>query len=159
MNMHWSSYIISGFVATLVLTTSLSLSRGLGLTRMDFSLMLGTVFTYNRDVAKTLGFVLHFVFGWIFSLMYILIFMEAGKGWYVWLGLVLGLLHGMFLLTVGMWLLPSMHPRMASEDAGPEPTRQLEPPGYLALNYGSRTPLATVLAHVIYGGILGLLYR
>jgi len=32
-------------------------------------------------------------------------------------------------------MLPGLHLRMASEQRGPEPTRQLEPPGFLALNY------------------------
>jgi hypothetical protein len=30
--------------------------------------------------------------------------------------------------------LPAMHPRMASEQDGPTPTKQLEPPGFMALN-------------------------
>ncbi len=162
MNIHWIAYVLAGFIATLFLTTSLAVCRGLGLTRMDFSLMLGTMFTYDRDRAKAVGFFLHFLFGWIFSFVYIVIFIEVGRDSgvsSVWIGPLLGLLHGMFLLSVGMWLLPSFHPRMASEDFGPEPTRQLEPPGYLALNYGGQTPLVTVIAHVAYGAILGLMYR
>lgn len=59
--------------------------------------------------------------------------------------------------AAGMPLLPSFHPRMASEQHGPRPTRQFEPPGFLARNYGVRTPLATVVAHLIYGTILGFL--
>jgi hypothetical protein len=52
-----------------------------------------------------------------------------------------------------------LHPRMASERQGPTPTRQLEPPGFLALNYGKRTPISVVLAHLLYGGLLGAFYR
>jgi hypothetical protein len=58
-----------------------------------------------------------------------------------------------------MPLLPGLHPRMASEHRGPEPTRLLEPPGFLALHYGRRTPVVAVLAHVLYGIILGAFYR
>jgi len=57
-----------------------------------------------------------------------------------------------------MSLLPSFHPRMASEQKGPTVTRQLEPPGFLALNYGYQTPVSVLLAHLIYGGILGAFY-
>jgi hypothetical protein len=64
----------------------------------------------------------------------------------------------LFVLTVGMSLLPSLHPRMASEQKGPTVTRQLEPPGFLALNYGYQTPLSVLLAHMIYGAILGAFY-
>ncbi|HEY3117502.1 MAG TPA: hypothetical protein VGK54_12235, partial [Chloroflexota bacterium] len=74
-------------------------------------------------------------------------------------GVGMGLIHAAFVLTVIMWLLPGLHPRMASEQRGPTPTRQLEPPGFLALNYGRRTPLSVVIAHVLYGAILGVFYH
>jgi hypothetical protein len=51
-----------------------------------------------------------------------------------------------------------MHPRMASETRGPTVVRQLEPPGFLGCNYGARTPLSVMLAHAIYGAILGGFY-
>jgi hypothetical protein len=75
------------------------------------------------------------------------------------LGSLIGLVHALFVLTVAMSVLPGLHPRMASERQGPTPTRQLEPPGFLALNYGKRTPISVVLAHLIYGGLLGAFYR
>ncbi len=31
----------------------------------------------------------------------------------------------------------------------------LEPPGFLLRNYGSATPVATLLAHIAYGAIVG----
>ena len=34
-----------------------------------------------------------------------------------------------------------------------------ERPGFLALHYGRRTPLATLFAHLAYGGILGAFYH
>ncbi|MBI4512523.1 MAG: hypothetical protein HY702_00295 [Gemmatimonadetes bacterium] len=37
--------------------------------------------------------------------------------------------------------------------------RALEPPGFLALNYGRQTPLLSLLAHVVYGAVLGGFYR
>jgi hypothetical protein len=67
--------------------------------------------------------------------------------------------HGLFVLLAVMPMLPGLHPRMASEQRGPEPTRQLEPPGFLALNYGRRTPLSVIAAHLVYGTILGAFYR
>jgi len=64
-----------------------------------------------------------------------------------------------FLLTAGMRILPGLHPRMASEQQGPTVARQLEPPGFLALNYGIRTPLSVLAAHVVFGAIVGGFYR
>jgi hypothetical protein len=34
----------------------------------------------------------------------------------------------------------------------------LQPPGFLALNYGKRTPLVTVVAHIVYGAIVAAAY-
>jgi hypothetical protein len=50
-----------------------------------------------------------------------------------------------------------IHPRMASNRAGPTSTAVLEPPGLLGLNYGAQTPLVTLAAHLAYGVALGLL--
>jgi hypothetical protein len=41
----------------------------------------------------------------------------------------------------------------------PTPARQFEPPGFLALNYGRRTPISVLLAHLIYGAIIGTFYQ
>jgi hypothetical protein len=45
------------------------------------------------------------------------------------------------------------HPRMASEHHGVTDVRQLEPPGFLAMNYGYQTPFATLVAQAVYGGV------
>lgn len=37
--------------------------------------------------------------------------------------------------------------------------RQLEPPGFFGLNYGYRTPLSIVVAHVAFDAILGTFQR
>lgn len=63
-----------------------------------------------------------------------------------------GLIHGLFLMTV---VLPDFHPRMASEYEGPTLRRRLEPPGFLGLNYGHRTPFMAIAAQAIYGIVLG----
>jgi hypothetical protein len=146
-----------GFAGTIVLTTLMAGSRGLGLTRMDLPFMLGTMFTPNRDKAKWLGITIHTLNGWAFAFLYIAAFQLTGMSTW-WFGAAIGLVHAMFILLVGVRLLPGFHPRMADELRGPDPTRQLEPPGYLALHYGRGTPITTIVAHVIYGAILGLFY-
>lgn len=155
--MNWISALIWGFGATLVLTTIMSASRALGWTRMDIPLLLGTMFTPNRNKAVWLGFVIHLMNGWIFGFIYAGAFEAAAiSNW--WFGMLIGLVHASFVLSAGMLMLPSIHPRMADNQRGPDPTRQLEPPGFLALNYGRQTPMATILAHLVYGGILGFFY-
>lgn len=149
--------ILWGFVATIVLSTLLSGSRALGFTRMDIPYMLGTMFTGNRDRARWMGFLFHMLNGWIFALIYIAAFHSTGWD-NVWFGALIGLVHALFVLIAAMSILPSIHPRMATEKHGPDPTRQLEPPGFMALNYGRQTPVVSLIGHVIYGGILGFFY-
>ncbi|HVL24505.1 MAG TPA: hypothetical protein VM450_10490 [Thermomicrobiales bacterium] len=147
-----------GFVGTVVLTGLMAGSQALGLTRMNLPYMVGTMVTSNRDRAKLVGFLLHLVNGWLFAGVYAAAFQSWRRA--SWrLGALIGLVHALFVLAAAMPLLPSLHPRMASEDQGPTPTRQLEPPGFFALHYGRRTPASVILAHVIYGGILGAFYR
>jgi hypothetical protein len=68
------------------------------------------------------------------------------------------LVHALFVHAVGMPLLPGLHPRMVSEYYGPTPNRRLQPPGFLALNYGRQTPFVAIVAHIIYGAIIGGFY-
>lgn len=152
------SWLLWGFVGTIVLTTLMAASQGLRFTRMNLPYMLGSMLTPSRDRAKLVGFGLHVVNGWIFSLLYVAAFEAWGRA-SVWLGAAIGFVHAAFVLTAGMRIVPGLHPRMASEEQGPSVTRQLEPPGFLALNYGVRTPLTAVVAHVVFGAILGAFYR
>jgi hypothetical protein len=152
-----SRALVAGLFATAVMTTLMSGSQGLGLSRMSLPFLLGSFFTPDRNRANVAGFCIHFFNGWVFSLLYALGFATVGRvNW--WLGGIFGLSQGLFVLTALMPLLPSLHPRMATEDYGPTPTRQLEPPGFLALNYGRRTPLITLGAHLAYGALFGALY-
>lgn len=156
--MNWASWLIWGFAATIVLSTISSATQGLGLTRMNLPYMLGTIFTPDRDRAKLYGFGIHVVAGWVFSLIYVLIFQALGAaGW--WRGAIVGVVHAAFVLVVTMSLLPGLHPRMASEQHGPEAQNMLEPPGFLALHYGVQTPLAILISHAVFGAILGAFYH
>jgi hypothetical protein len=156
--MNLPNIFLWGFVATVFLTTLMAAAQGLGHSRMSLPFMLGTIFTADRDRAMVIGFAFHFINGWLFALFYALIFESLRMtGW--WLGGFIGLAQGLTVLILLMPILPSVHPRMATEHRGPEPTRALEPPGFMALNYGRRTPLITLVAHVGYGAILGGFYR
>ena len=155
--MNWSSWLLWGFAATVILTSVLAGSQGLGMTRMSVPYLLGTIFTPDRDRAKFIGIFLHFVNGWLFSLIYVATFQLMGKA--TWgFGALIGIVHAGFVLAVALPALPALHPRMANEQYGPTVVRQLEPPGFLGLHYGIRTPISVIIAHVIFGAILGGFY-
>lgn len=147
--------LAGGFVGTLVLTTALSAAGELGLTRMDLPFLLGTIVSADRARAKALGYVMHFVAGLLFAMLYLAVFSAIGhSGW--WLGGAFGLVHALFAGTALVnVLLPVIHPRMGTPSSAAADRPLLEPPGFMMLNYGRRTPLATILAHVAYGTIVG----
>lgn len=146
---------VSGFGATVILTLMLVGAQGLGLTRMSLPYLLGTMFTPDRDRARLVGVVVHLLNGWIFSLVYFAAFAVAGAATLL-LGALIGLVHGLFVAAVGLPVLPAFHPRVARPHAGPTTERRLEPPGFMARNYGWSTAAVLVAAHVVFGLLLAV---
>jgi hypothetical protein len=147
--------LAGGFVGTLVLTTMLRAGSELRLTRIDLPFLLGTVFTDDRSRAKAIGYLLHFLNGLAFALLYYAIFRAIGEaGW--WLGALFGLAHGLFAGTALVnILLPVVHPRMGTPASTTNRLALLEPPGFMMLNYGLSTPLLSLAAHALYGTLVG----
>jgi uncharacterized membrane protein YagU involved in acid resistance len=122
---------------------------------MDIFFLLGTAVTADRMRAKAIGYVLHLGFGLVFALAYYAIFIVIDESGFL-LGALFGLVHGLFagsaLVNI---LLPVVHPRMGTDFTAAGSAPMLEPPGFLLLNYGHQTPLATIIAHIAYGAIVG----
>ncbi|HET7546520.1 MAG TPA: hypothetical protein VFJ86_02065 [Usitatibacter sp.] len=149
-----ATILIWGFAATATLSAVMFGAQRLGYSRLSIPFLIGTMFTGERSGAHALGLVFYLLGGWLFAFIYYFIFASIGRtGWE--LGLLIGSIHGLVLLVMMLPLLPYVHPRMASEYEGPIRGRRLQPPGFLALNYGYRTPLTTIVAHALYGLILG----
>lgn len=144
--------------STAVLTLIMGLSQGFGITRISLPYMIGSAFSSRRSIAMTSGMIAHFLIGTLFALGYTVVFDIFGVATW-WFGAGLGILHSLFVLAVFMPAFPAIHPRMAGKHHGPSPTRQLEPPGFFALNYGILTPYITILAHVVYGALIGVFYE
>lgn len=152
--MSLSAALAGGFAGTLVLTTVLRAGTELHLTRIDLPFLLGTAVTSRRARAKALGYAAHFLLGLAFALGYYALFLAVGRhDW--WLGTLFGLGHGLFAGTVLInVLLPLVHPRMGSPMSDATTVALLEPPGFLARNYGPQTALVGLLAHLLYGTIV-----
>jgi hypothetical protein len=150
----WSGWAVFGLVAPALLTAVLPVAQLAGRTRLDLPLLLGTIFAPDPDRARVVGFFAHLAMGQVFAVFYVAGFARLHSSWVVGAGF--GLVHALVALGVLVPLLPGVHPRMASDRAGPMSTASLEPPGLFALHYGVTTPLVTFAAHVIYGSALGL---
>ncbi len=152
--MIWGA-LAGGVVGTILLTTALRAAGELGLTRMDLPFLLGTAVTVDRVRAKVIGYAVHFVFGLVFAVGYWAVFASTGHSGVVF-GALLGVAHALFagsaLVSV---ILPAVHPRMGTGFDAAGSSALLEPPGFLLVNYGRRTMLAMILAHVAYGALVG----
>ena len=147
--------LAGGFIGTLILTTVLRAASEFRLTRIDLPFLLGTMVSADRLRAKALGYLFHFFFGFFFALGYYAVFRSVGRaGWP--LGAALGLVHAAFtgsaLVNI---LLPVVHPRMGTSFSSIGSETLLEPPGFMMLNYGRGSPLASLAAHVAYGALVG----
>ena len=154
--MDWSGWALFGLVATAALTAVMIGAQLTGLTRLDLPLLLGTIVAEDPDRARVAGFFVHLGIGQGFAFGYAAAFALLDLATW-WLGGLFGLLHVAVALTVLVPLLAGVHPRIASDRAGPSSTAALEPPGLLGLNYGPQTPVVAVAAHLVYGIALGLL--
>jgi hypothetical protein len=150
-----SGALVGGFLGTIVLTTILRGASELRLTRIDLPFLLGTALTTDRTRAKAAGYALHFAFGLLFALAYAAVFAVADRAG-VAFGASLGFVHAVFAGTALVnVLLPVVHPRMGTGFDAAGATPLLEPPGFMLVNYGRRTPVAMIVAHLLYGAIVG----
>jgi hypothetical protein len=152
----WSGWAVFGLAATASLTAVLIGAQLAGWTRLDLPFLLGTLVAEDPDRARAVGFVLHLGFGQVFAFFYAMGFATLGIATW-WLGALFGLIHVGIAMTAFVPLFAGINPRIASQRAGLESRAVLEPPGLLGLNYGIRTPLVAIVAHVLYGAVLGLL--
>lgn len=150
-------FLVWGLVATVAMSAILEGSRRLHWSRMSLPFLFGTAVTDTSRLASLVGFGLYMLGGWVFAFLYAWFFEAIGRAG-IWLGAAVGVLHGAWLLVVFLPLLAEIHPRMATARTGLTRTRRLEPPGLAGLNYGTRTPLITMVGQAVYGAILGFGY-
>ena len=151
---HIDSILLWGLVASGAMATLLETSRAWGISRMSLPFVFGAMLSSRRDRIAVFGFAMYFAGGLLFAYGYALLFISLGWATW-WLGTIVGVFHGVFLLAVFLPSLPAIHPRMAADYDGPVSRSRLEPPGFFGLNYGRRTPLVTLGAQAVYGAILG----
>jgi hypothetical protein len=154
--MNYPETLLWGGIATVVMTAVLEGAMYLGWTRMSLPFILGTLVTADRQKAPIIGTALHLVNGYVFAFGYAFAFETIGRATW-WIGLLLGAVHTSVILVL-MPVIAGIHPRMATEQDGPEARAALQPPGFFALNYGRRTPLFGLLSHLVYGVIMGAFY-
>ncbi len=149
MKINATSAFIAGTIGGGVMTLMMFAARATGMTRMNLEMMEGAMVT--RDVSRltwVIGLLMHLILSGIIGLVYGCVLELWGAATW-WRGVVIALGHTL-VAGVFMWMVPYIHPLV------PE---RLPAPGFLASNFGAATVAGVVMAHLIYGAIVGWVYR
>jgi len=144
----------AGLAATVVMTALMVIAPMMKV-RMDMPMMLGTMMMDPGAAAKAVGYVVHFMMGIVFGVIYAALVSAfdietSVAGW----AAIIGVVHG-FAAGVMMSMMGSLHPRMrAATPSG----AHVEAPGVFGVRYGAMTPIAIIALHAVFGAVWGAVY-
>jgi len=144
----WLGAIIWGVVATVAFTLFSLMGMAMGMSRMDLLDLLGSIMAApHTPTARRIGAVIHHMNGALLAVAwaYGAALVGAPANWasaLVW-GVILWLLALLMLTTMG-----AVHPAIT--------LGQQDDPGPAATHFGRMTPVGSLLAHLVYGIVLGL---
>ena len=140
--------IVAGVVGTAVLSMVMALGPRMGMPRMAIWDMLGSMFDKRGNNA--LGWVLHFMMGIVFAIIYAGLWTAGIGGVNLLGGVIFGAVH-FLIVGVMMGAMPVMH---AGIKAG-----AVQAPGVLMLGSGGLMGLmGGLIGHVLYGLVVALVY-
>lgn len=137
--------IPAGIVAWIVFTIVLYVLPLLGVPKLDLAEMLGGLFGVN---SVAMGWVILFVAGIVFALLYAFWWVRhlPGPGWQR--GLVYGIVPWFVMAVIVAPLLPVLNPTMDVKTA----------PGFFFINLGIVAIFGSLVAFLMWGIVLGVLY-
>ena len=126
-------------MGTAAMTAVLLFPRWLGIGKIDVIPAVGALITGKEDHAFSIGYIVHFASGIIFAYVYwgLLLLMKMPIVWWAF-GLA-GFLHGIIVMLLVCITIMEHHPIARYHERGP------------------MTGLAQLLAHIVYGVVVGLI--
>lgn len=146
----WAGAIVWGIVATAVFTVFSMIGKAVGMTRMDLLDLLGSaVAPPHTTQAKAVGAAMHHMNGAILGVSWAYAARLAGLDlrWpsaLAW-GAVLWVLAMLMMSALG-----AVHPAIRRGEQAD--------PGVAATNFGVMTPVGSLMGHLVWALVLGLLY-
>ena len=134
-----------GIASTSLMTFALYLLHWRGFSNGDMVRALGSILTRHYENALGPGLALHYTFGVLFTFLYVYVWglfpeIAADGIWrYVGLGIFCGAAQGLVVSMLLVIFVAEHHPLLQFRVAG------------------MRVALAHVLAHVVFGGVVGLM--
>ncbi|MGJ3241275.1 MAG: DUF6789 family protein [Anaerolineae bacterium] len=140
--------LVSGLIATVVMTAMMMMAPAMGMPKMDMPALLGSMF--GAPGSKLLGLVMHVMMGLVFGVIYVLLFGFFEQINVLVLGLLLGIVHWIIVgLMTGM--MPMMHAGIRSGD--------VQAPGIYMTNLGGVMGfIGGLMGHMVFGLVIALVY-
>lgn len=147
--------LLAGLLGGVAFLAVVTMGRAVGMTRMNFLEMLGTMLVPNAGKATVYatGLGVHLMASAGFGLAHAGLLHAIGitsvgqaAGW----DLVLGMAHGALVLAMLPPALTRMHPLVR--------THVMDRPGIALTGFGSGTPIGSLMAHVAFGLVVGSVY-
>ena len=140
--------IVAGVAGTIVISMLMAMGPKIGMPKMAIWEMLGSMF--NKDGNNGLGWLMHFMMGVIFAIVYAFLWNAGIGSATVGSGLIFGMVH---FLVVGVMMggMPMMH---SGIKAG-----TVQAPGVLMLNSGVMGLMGGLIGHALYGVVVAVIYR
>jgi hypothetical protein len=131
--------LIGGIVGTAAMTALLLFPRWLGIGKIDVIPAVGALITGKEEHASSIGYIVHFASGIIFAYVYwaVLLLMKMPIVW--WAFGMAGFIHGIIVMLLVCITIMEHHPIARYHERGP------------------MTGLAQLLAHIVYGVVVGLI--
>jgi hypothetical protein len=145
----------AGVLGGVALLAVVTMGRVVGMTRMNFLEVLGTMMTPSgsRPAVYVLGLVAHLMASAVFGLAHAGLLHAIGVtsvgeavGWDV----AIGAAHGVVALIALPIMLTTMHPLVRKGS--------MESPAIALTGFGAGTPIGSLMAHVAFGLVAGAVY-
>jgi len=142
------SAILAGLVGTLGISMVMAIAPKMGMPKMDIVDMLSTMF---GNPNRVLGWMMHFMMGIIFALIYAFLW-SLGVGSATWLnGLIFGAVHWSVVGMI-MGMIPMMHAGIKSGT--------VQAPGlWMTNNGGTMAFVGGLMGHMVFGLVVALIYN
>jgi hypothetical protein len=140
--------IIAGVPGTIAISSVMAIAPMMGMPKMDIVEMLSTMFGRPN---RLMGWMMHFMMGIVFALIYIFLW-SVGVGSPTWVnGLIFGGVHWLFAGLV-MGMIPMMHVGIKRGE--------VQVPGLWMTNNGGMLAFGGgLIGHLVFGLVVVLVYN
>lgn len=147
--------VVAGLAGGLAFLVVVYMGLAMGMTRMNFLQVLGTMFFPNgsKTAVYGAGLAVHMMMSVAFGLSHTALLQAIGitsvgqaAGW----DLVVGAGHGLLILAALPMILTLMHPLVRKH--------AMDRPGIALIGFGPGTPVGSLMAHTVFGVVTGSVY-